>query len=152
MDSFAIWEGEQQVTQKLKLLTDQKVVKRITRKAARRGMNLVRNAARDNAKQIDDPETAANIAKNIKVASGRVGNKDLIKMRVGVDGGAAFNGRAVKVTSGGDTRHWRFIELGTAHIPAIPFMRIAFYSSMDSVISTFAQTFSDELDLELSRL
>jgi len=63
MDSFAIWEGEQQVTQKLKLLTDQKVVKRITRKAARRGMNLVRNAARDNAKQIDDPETQANIAK-----------------------------------------------------------------------------------------
>lgn len=152
MDNFAIWEGEQQVTQKLQLLTDRKVVKRITRKAARRGMNLVRNAARDNAKQIDDPETAANIAKNIKVASGRVGNKDLIKMRVGVDGGAAFNGRPAKVTSGGDTRHWRFIELGTAHIPAIPFMRVAFYSTMDSVISTFSQTFRDELDLELSRL
>lgn len=152
MDSFAIWEGEQQVTQKLKLLTDQKVVKRITRKAARRGMSLVRNAARDNAKQIDDPETQANIAKNIKVASGRVRNRDQVLIRVGVDGGASFSNKNPKPTSGGDTRHWRFIELGTAHIPAIPFMRVAFYSTMDSVITTFARTFSDELDLELARL
>lgn len=152
MESFAIWEGEQQVTQKLKLLTDQKVVKRITRKAARRGMNLVRNAARDSAKQIDDPETQANIAKNIKVASGRVRNKDQVLIRVGVDGGASFSNKNPKPTGGGDTRHWRFIELGTAFVPAIPFMRVAFYSTMDSVISTFAQTFSDELDLELARL
>ncbi|ENW95969.1 HK97-gp10 family putative phage morphogenesis protein [Acinetobacter sp. NIPH 298] len=152
MDSFSIWQGEQQVTQKLRLLADKKVVRRITRKAARRGMNIVRNEARQNAKMIDDPETAANIAKNIKVASGRVRNKDVISMRVGVDGGAAFNGRPAKITSGGDTRHWRFIELGTAYIPAIPFMRIAFYNNIDSVISTFAQVFSDELDLELAKL
>ncbi|APU48420.1 HK97-gp10 family putative phage morphogenesis protein [Acinetobacter junii] len=152
MDNFAIWEGEQQVTQKLRLLTDKRVLRRITRKAARRGMNIVRNEARQNAKMIDDPETASNISKNIKVASGRVGNKDSILMRVGIDGGAAFTSKSPKPTSGGDTRHWRFIELGTAYIPAIPFMRIAFYNNIDSVISTFAQVFSDELDLELARL
>lgn len=152
MDDFAIWSGDKGIPEKIKYLADQKVVKRITRKAARRAMNIPRNAARENAKMIDDPETAANIAKNIKVASGRVRNKDQILMRVGVDGGAAFNGRPAKITSGGDTRHWRFIEFGTAYIPAIPFMRVAFYNSIDSVISTFAQTFSDELDLELARL
>lgn len=152
MDSFSIWQGGEQVTQKLRLLTDKKVVRRITRKAARRGMNIVLKSARENARMIDDPETAANISKNIKVASGRVGNKDVILMRVGVDGGAAFTGKSPKPTSGGDTRHWRFIELGTAYIPAIPFMRVAFYNSIESVINTFAQTFSDELDLELARL
>lgn len=152
MDSFAIWKGEQDVTRKLMHLANPKIVKKITRKAARRGMNKVRDAARSNARLIDDPETRENISKNIKVATGKVSNPNLIKMRVGVDGGAAFNGRPAKITSGGDTRHWRFIELGTAYIPAIPFMRIAFFNNIDNVIETFAQVFSDELDLELAKL
>ncbi len=152
MDDFAIWSGDQNIPEKIRHLADQKVVKRITRKAARRGMNIPRNAARENAKMIDDPETRAYIPKNIKVAAGRSRNKDQIVMRVGIDGGAAFNGRPAKITSGGDTRHWRFIEFGTAYIPAIPFMRIAFYNNIDAVIETFAQTFSNELDLELARL
>ncbi|MNI06273.1 hypothetical protein D3C73_592510 [compost metagenome] len=152
MDSFAIWSGEEDVSRKLRRLTDPKVTRRITRKAARKGMNKVRDAARLNALQIDDPETSAIIAKNIKVAAGKVGNKDLIKMRVGVDGGAAFTKLAPKPTSGGDTRHWRFIELGTAYIPAIPFMRIAFFNKIDDVIETFAQVFSDELNKELAQL
>lgn len=152
MTQFAIWEGDQQIPEKLRQLASPKIVKRITRKASRRAMNLVRNAARENAKQIDDPETRSNIPKNIKVAAGRVRNKDMILMRVGLDGGSSFSNKNPKPTSGGDTRHWRFIELGTAHIPAIPFMRIAFYNNIEAVMSTFAQVFSDELDLELAKL
>ncbi|MDV7379935.1 HK97 gp10 family phage protein [Acinetobacter baumannii] len=151
MESFAIWSGEENVSRKLQQLADPKVTRRIARKAARKGMNKVRDAGRQNAQLIDDPETRANIAKNIKVASGKTGNRDLIKMRVGVDGGASF-AAALKVTSGGDTRHWRFVEFGTAFTPAVPFMRIAFFSKMDDVIETFAQVFSDELDKELATL
>ncbi|HGW3557452.1 TPA: HK97-gp10 family putative phage morphogenesis protein [Acinetobacter baumannii] len=151
MESFAIWSGEENVSRKLQQLADPKVTRRIARKAARKGMNKVRDAARQNAQLIDDPETRANIAKNIKVAAGKTGNRDLIKMRVGVDGGASF-AAALKLTSGGDTRHWRFVEFGTAFVPAIPFMRIAFFSKMDDVIETFAQVFSDELDKELATL
>lgn len=151
MESFAIWSGEENVSRKLQQLADPKVTRRIARKAARKGMNKVRDAARQNAQLIDDPETMANIAKNIKVAAGKVGNRDLIKMRVGVDGGASF-AAALKLTSGGDTRHWRFVEFGTAFTPAVPFMRIAFFSKMDDVIETFAQVFSDELDKELATL
>lgn len=151
MESFAIWSGEENVSRKLQQLADPKVTRRIARKAARKGMNKVRDAARQNAQLIDDPETRANIAKNIKVAAGKTGNRDLIKMRVGVDGGASF-AAALKLTSGGDTRHWRFVEFGTAFVPAIPFMRIAFFSKMDDVIETFAQVFSDELDKELAKL
>ncbi len=152
MDQFAIWEGEQLIPDKIRHLASPKIVKRITRKAARRGMNKVRDDARINARSIDDPETAANISKNIKVAAGRVSNPNMILMRVGVDGGASFSNKNPKPTSGGDTRHWRFIELGTAHIPAIPFMRIAFYNNIDAVMNTFAQVFSDEIDLELAKL
>ncbi|MBR7685911.1 HK97-gp10 family putative phage morphogenesis protein [Acinetobacter nosocomialis] len=151
MESFAIWSGEENVSRKLQQLADPKVTRRIARKAARKGINKVRDAARQNAQLIDDPETRANIAKNIKVAAGKVGNRDLIKMRVGVDGGASF-AAALKFTSGGDTRHWRFVEFGTAFTPAVPFMRIAFFSKIDDVIETFAQVFSEELDKELATL
>ncbi|NUF83992.1 HK97-gp10 family putative phage morphogenesis protein [Acinetobacter seifertii] len=151
MESFAIWSGEENVSRKLQQLADPKVTRRIARKAARKGMNKVRDAGRQNAQLIDDPETRANIAKNIKVAAGKTGNRDLIKMRVGVDGGASF-AAALKVTSGGDTRHWRFVEFGTAFTPAVPFMRVAFFSKIDDVIETFAQVFSDELDKELATI
>ncbi|MGB9040786.1 MAG: HK97-gp10 family putative phage morphogenesis protein [Acinetobacter calcoaceticus] len=152
MDSFAIWSGEEDVSRKLKHLAEPKIARRIARKAARKGFNKVRDAARQNAKLIDDPETSANIAKNIKVAAGKVGNRDLIKMRVGIDGGASFTKSVAKPTSGGDTRHWRFVEFGTAFVPAIPFMRVAFFSTIDDVIETFAQVFSDELNKELAQL
>lgn len=151
MEQFAVWSGDD-VPSRLRQLGDPKLVKRMTRKAARKGMNKVRDAGRDNARLIDDPETQANIAKNIKVAAGKVGNRDLIKMRVGIDGGASFSNRNPKPTSGGDTRHWRFIEFGTAYIPAIPFLRIAFFNNIPVVIDTFAQVFKEELDKELARL
>ena len=63
------------------------------------------------------------------MASGKVGNRDLIKIRVGIDGGASF-AASLKPTSGGDTRHWRFVEFGTAYVPAIPFMRVAFTAKL----------------------
>lgn len=152
MEKFAIWSGEENASRKLKQLADPKVARRIARKAARKGMNKVRDAGRQNAQLIDDPETRANISKNIKVAAGKVGNRDLIKMRVGIDGGASFTKSVAKPTSGGDTRHWRFVEFGTAFVPAIPFMRVAFFSKIDEVIETFAQVFSDELDKELATI
>ena len=145
------FEGVEELSRRMKLIADSKTAKRIARKAARQAMNIVRDAARNAAKSIDDPETRANISKNIKVAAGKVGNRDLIKMRVGIDGGASF-AAALKTTSGGDTRHWRFVEFGTAFVPAIPFMRVAFFSTIDDVIETFAQVFSDELDKELATL
>ncbi|QHB89515.1 hypothetical protein F9K57_03200 [Acinetobacter baumannii] len=151
MEKFAIWSGEENPARKLKHLADPKTARRIARKAARKGFNKVRDAARQNAQLIDDPETRANISKNIKVASGKVGNRDLIKMRVGIDGGASF-AASLKPTSGGDTRHWRFVEFGTAYVPAIPFMRVAFYSKIDDVIETFAQVFSEEVEKELATL
>jgi len=152
LEKFAIWSGEENASRKLKQLADPKVARRIARKAARKGMNKVRDAGRQNAQLIDDPETRANISKNIKVAAGKVGNRDLIKMRVGIDGGASFTKSVAKPTSGGDTRHWRFVEFGTAFVPAIPFMRVAFFSKIDEVIETFAQVFSDELDKELATI
>ncbi|MBF7685975.1 HK97 gp10 family phage protein [Acinetobacter sp. B10A] len=145
-------DGLDEVSRKLKMLSDQKKAKSLTRKAARRAMNVVRDAARENARAIDDPETRARIFKNIVTQSGRsYGGYDVV-MRVGVRGGASSNQHSVDISglSGGDTRHWRYIEFGTEYIPAVPFMRPALFNNMQKVLDTFAIEFNTELSKVLS--
>lgn len=142
-------DGLEEISRKLKILGDTKKAKIMTRKAARRAMNVVRDAARENARAIDDPETKARIYKNIVTQAGRTyGGFDVV-MRVGIKGGASSNQHSADISglSGGDTRHWRYIEFGTAHIPAVPFMRPALFNNMQKVLNTF----SDEFNMELSK-
>lgn len=144
--------GLDDVQKRLKQLGSDKIAKRMARKAARQAMNIVRDAARDNAKAIDDPETSEKIWKNIATQGGKTRNRSEIKMRVGVRGGASFSNRNPPKTSGGDTRHWRWIEYGKTGVPAAPFMRPALSSNIGPVIDRFAQVFNAELDRELGAL
>jgi HK97 gp10 family phage protein len=138
-----------------------KAQKSIARKAARQAMNIVRDAARQNAKTIDDPATAAMIYKNIIVQeSGNQGQVvGGIVMKVGIAGGSSTNQysrqilkkvRGVKQIKGdpslvylpgGDTRHWRFEEFGTSHQAAHPFMRPALENNIDAVTNKFVDGF-----------
>ncbi len=144
--------GLDDVQKRLKQLGSDKVAKRIARKASRQAMNIVRDAARDNAKAIDDPETAERIWKNIGTQSGKTRNRSEVRMRVGVRGGASFSNKNPPKTSGGDTRYWRWIEYGKTGVPAAPFMRPALSSNIGPVIERFAQVFNAELDRELGSL
>ncbi len=122
-----------------------KAQKSITRKAARKAMNIVRDEARSNAKLIDDPATAEKIFKNIVTEeSGKQGQKlGGIVMRVGVKGGASNNqhSKDKKKFSGGDTTYWRYIEFGTSYTPAVPFMRPALAKNISKVSKTFVDEF-----------
>ena len=104
--------GLDDVVNRLQRLANPRKTKSIARKAARQAMNIVRDAARNNAKAIDDPETSEKIWKNIKVSAGKTRNPNEIKMRVGVDGGASQNANtdraALSKLSGGNTTYWRF--------------------------------------------
>ena len=64
--------------------------RRVLTRASRAGMQETRKKARVNAKGLDDPKTAENIAKNIaiKVNSKRFNSAGVILARVGVTGGA----------------------------------------------------------------
>ena len=138
-------EGLDEVTRKLQVLGSQKVAKRIARKASRQAMNLVRDAARINAKAIDDPETAEKIFKNIVTQGGKSRNANEVVMRVGVRGGASFSNKNPPKTSGGDTRHWRWIEFGSSNNPAVPFMRPALSTNLDQITTKFVQVFDAEI-------
>ena len=152
MSQFAIFSGHQDIERKLRELGSATLVRRITRKAARQSMNIVRDAAKENAKRIDDPVTREKIFKNISTSAGKTRDKNTIKMRVGVRGGASFSNPNPPNTSGGDTRHWRWIEFGKTGVPAVPFMRPALAMNIENVINKFSQVFVNELDAELAKL
>lgn len=143
--------GLEQLQSKLERLRNKKRVKNIARKAARQAMNIVRDAARNNAKAVDDPKSKDKIWKNIAVQAAKSRNPNEIKIRVGVKGGASFSNREVPKLSGGDTRHWRWLEFGSSNNIAKPFMRPALSNNLQAVTNKFVEVFNVELDKEIDR-
>lgn len=128
--------------------------------AARRAMRVVRDAARRNAKTIDDPRTSEKIWKNITIRAGsarRNKKEGGIVMRVGVAGGARnmeaygeFKG-AGRANPGGDTWYWRLIEFGAEHIPARPFMRPALSENVQEVTAEFTKYLGPQIDKAIAK-
>ena len=145
-------QGMDQLKRKLDQLSNPKKAKQIARKAGRQAMNLVRDAARTNAKAIDDPETREKIHKNIVTQGGKSRNSNEVVIRVGVKGGASFSNPNPPSLSGGDTRHWRWVEFGSSNNPAVPFMRPALSTNLDQITSKFVQVFDDEINKALGTL
>lgn len=146
-------EGLDEVVRKLRILPE-RFAKRGMRRALRKGANIVRDAARNNAKRIDDPETREKIWKNITVQSGgsrRERQAGGPMMRVGVRGGARPHSEETGL-SGGNTTHWRMIEFGTSRMPAQPFMRPAMESNVMRATDAILAAASQELDKEVGKL
>ncbi|WP_312056832.1 HK97-gp10 family putative phage morphogenesis protein [Acinetobacter courvalinii] len=145
--------GLDDVVSKLQRLANPKRTKSLALKASRQAMKIVLDAARQNAKAIDDPETAEKIWKNIATRAGRSRNPNQVIMRVGVRGGAAMNAHSDQAVlsglSGGNTTYWRYLEFGTSEMPATPFMRPALATNIQQVTNKFAEVFDAELDKEL---
>lgn len=148
-------EGLGEVQRKLKLLPD-RLGNRAMRRALRRGANVIRDAARSNAKRIDDPETREQIWKNIAVAGGgrrRERAAGGVMMRVGVRGGARPLKKGTETgLSGGNTTHWRFVEFGTSEARAQPFMRPAAASSASAAYQAVVAAAPAEIDKELRKM
>lgn len=162
--------GMEGIERKFQALKDQKAVKKMARKSARKAMKVVADAAKQNAMAIDDDETASMIYKNIVVQGGKIRNKNAVKIRVGVKGGGEFwrmnqhvfrkskiTGKTVVLPNPhytaipNDTRHWWLVEIGTKKTPAQPFMRLAFFNNLQKVTDIFCSEFNKELDTELSK-
>lgn len=154
--------GSDEVKRKLDILKDPKAAKRIARRSARKAMNIVRDAARQNAKAIDDLDTDEMIWKNISTQGGKTRDRNAIKMRVGVRGGAKIpytnndeNRRSGRVGKSyqleGSTWYWRLVEFGTSRSLAFPFMRPALATNIDAVTTKFAEEFKLGVDEELAK-
>lgn len=153
------------------------------KKGARFGMrkaaNLVRDKAKDNARRLDDPDTAEEISKNIQVrfSSRRFKRSGDVMFRVGVLGGARATGKAKAKTDrrrkrlgqtsladlgeiagagknnpGGDTFYWRFVEFGTERSRAEPFMRPALANNITQATSEAAKHMSRWLGRNINKI
>ena len=149
-------QGLDEVQEKLKRLGNPRLMKNAARRSMRKAMAIVRDAARNNAKSIDDPQTSEKIWKNIAIAAGKTRNPNEIIMRVGVRGGASQNANtdrsALSKLSGGITTYWRYLEFGSANMPATPFMRPALSNNISQVTNQFATSFNQEIEKELAKL
>ena len=145
-------EGLDEVQEKLKRLGNPRLMKNAARRSMRKAMAIVRDSARNAAKSIDDPQTSEKIWKNIAIAAGKTRNQNEVVMRVGVRGGASFSNPNPPNTSGGDTRHWRWLEFGSVHNPPTPFLRPALQNNIQAVTNSFAENFNKEIDEELAKL
>jgi len=153
-DVIVDFKGLDQISKKLKLLPD-RFAARGMRRALRKGANVIRNAARNNAKRFDDPLTKEAIYKNVAVMGGSSRREKAAGgpiMRVGMRGGARFNPTAGNLPGGNTTGYWRFLEFGTADQAAQPFLRPALTSSASAALAAIVEAADGELDKEVARL
>lgn len=132
--------------------------KNAMRRAMRKGARVIRDRARMYAKLVDDPKSPEQIWKNIVVRGGKIRDKNALRVRVGILGGAKkdmskygeFKG-AGKANPGGDTWYWRFVEMGVPSrgIPARPFMRAAMHEKKAAVLNDIVGFMREELAKEV---
>lgn len=132
--------------------------------AARKGANVIRDAARLNAKAIDDPTSTENIEKNITAqSSARLGRSiGGVAMRIGVMGGArsyadskenrrkqragkSYSTGGSKGAPGGDTWYWRLHEFGSEKTKQRPLLRDAATKNAQNAIDAIAVELSKQI-------
>jgi HK97 gp10 family phage protein len=145
-------EGTENLRKNLKMLSSNVQLK-TARAAGRKAANVIRQAAQENARRLDDPKTATSIAENIVVQASAKELKTTgdLYFRIGVRGGAKSKG-SNKGNPGGDTFYWRFLELGTSKIPAKHFMLNAMRNNIDKATNTFIAEFDKGLNKAVNRM
>lgn len=140
------------------------VAKKHVKKALRAAAKPVLQSAKDNAKNIDDPDTAANIAKNLVIRPGKTSDKNSAKVRIGVKGGGEFWRSNKNVQRKGkkrqanphytplpnDTRHFWLVEFGTAKTKAQPFLRPALEDNVQTATEAFADQIKKDILTDIS--
>lgn len=174
-------EGLDDILAKMKGLSE-RAIDNAARRSLRKGANVIKTAAVNKAKALDDPKTPERIDKNITVQGGgrdRERQEGGPMMRVGVLGGARKQSlgksgeksrkrrRRLGIASldelgeiagagagnpGGDTFFWRFLEFGTSKMRAKPFMRPAMTEQSGAAFEAVAADLPGQLDKELAKL
>lgn len=137
-----------------KVLAQMKAVKddvkgKSARTAMAKAARIVTNAAKANARRVDDSTTGRQISQNIsqRFASKTYRATGDIMYRIGV---ATPKGKIPKGNpdegAKGPTYHWHLIELGTGTVPAKPFMLPALSSNINQATDKFVTELSLSLD------
>jgi len=146
--------GLDQVLRNLKELP-LKVRRSAARKAVGKGASIVRKRAKQNALQVDDPQTGRRIADNIgqrfRSRYFRQTGDTMVSVGVLTNRGRIPRGNPDE-GRGGNTPHWHLVELGTERAPAQPFLRPAAESSASEVFNAVASELERQVGIEAAKL
>lgn len=133
--------------------------KKYLRSALRSGAVIVQHAAQQRARAFDDLSTPQSIWKEIAIRSNsRLGKENNgLAYSIGVLGGARksggrnVGGKRLKVKGRtflkpDNVYYWRFLEFGTAHARAEPFMRPALANNVERVTDTIVGKLTKAID------
>lgn len=143
--------GLEEILSKMKKLTP-KLRQKGFKRAAGKGMAVVRKKAKERAMRIDDPDTGRKIADNIgqRLRSRYTKRTGDIMVSVGV---LTERGRIPKGNPDegpkGNTPHWHLVELGTEKAEAQPFLRPAMSESIGEITDAFIASATKEIDKAL---
>lgn len=146
--------GIDELNKKLKGLSNE-VRKKTGRFALRKGAKILAEKLKNNARQIDDPKSAADIAENVAIRFSPKYYRQTgdLMFRVGILGGAGGRKKSEAFESlpGKDTRHWRHIEFGTSKTPAQPFARKSLSENIGAITSEVVTQFEKSVDRAIKR-
>lgn len=153
MDSFQFTlNGVDSLLGKLEAIKDETKYKG-GRYALRKAAQLVRDAAKQNAARLDDPDTGRRISDNIVERwNGREfkATGDLA-FRVGVMHGAVIPRDNRDQGAKGPTPHWRLPEFGTEKMAATPFMSPALEQNIGAATNEFISQYEKAIDRAIKR-
>jgi len=123
--------------------------------ALRKAANVVATALKQNARALDNPETAESIEKNVAVrwSLKRFKRSGDLMFRVGIMGGAGGNKKSSDLEGlpGKDTRHWRHLEFGSSKNRAQPFARKSLVDNVGAATSEFVGQYNKAIDRAIKR-
>ncbi|MGY2429616.1 HK97-gp10 family putative phage morphogenesis protein [Pseudomonas tolaasii] len=124
----------------------QELQRQVVLPAAKDAMDIVLKDAISRAQNLDDPATFPDISKNIALIEDKKFFEETGNTKVSV--GVRKRKRGV---GGGNTYYWWYLELGTSHIRARPFMRNALGQNQQAVFQEFISSAKFQLlKLDLS--
>ncbi len=137
--------GVEEARAKMRQLGNSRKIKNACTRSARKAMNeVIKKPVKEKAKTIDDPKSPYKIWKYVTTKAGKSRDRNSVLMRVGVRGGGS-------VQKNPQGYHWRFVELGTSHHRAKPFLRPIFYNKQAELTQEFVKYFKKELDKEIEK-
>ncbi|WP_286902103.1 HK97-gp10 family putative phage morphogenesis protein [Vreelandella sedimenti] len=125
--------GSRDVLKRMNELKETQIIS-VMRSAGRKAMQSVLDDAKRNASQIDDTESPLSIADNIVMKTSYRRTTGDLTIKVGIQGGARYR-RGDKEK--GLVTYWRYVEFGTEHSAAHPFLRPAMDSNQSQIFATF---------------
>ena len=127
-------DGLQAITDRLKAMPD-KIQTKVLRGSIRDEAVKLREIAKSNCDRFKEP--TGQLKKSIKVRNARTGDRNSIAFKVGP---------VSDKKKGKDVFYGRFVEFGTVHATAKPFMRPTFDSQAPAVLANIKSNLTNRLD------